>query len=260
MSTRKEFTRELYIKLYDAGNEGTKYWLLSKYSKVFSIHDIFALTSNRYKQLRVLATQEQNKLLDEAYGTVYNNWYINIKQPKSLLYITENDSVHGFNKGGEYITKTAIKINPLNSENLIQATEEQIKTIFLKECEKRGFTKGAKYRVKGRKKTNEIEGTLAVYIKKDNRLQITDGYGGSVYYKGVWASIVREKTYEMGQKIKTAISQNEYMITQLNNGSISLVNLQNGYIHYRTVYVNNKDRITKKEIETLIYEDFVLIS
>jgi len=265
MSVRRKFTRDLYIKLYDVGDEVTKNWLQLEYANIFSLHNIFELTDSRYKQLRLITTPKQNKLLDEVYGTVYNNWYVNINQPKLLLYRTENDGFYGFNGRGEYITKTDTNINLIKTKNLIQATEEQIKTTFLKECEKRGFIKGTKYLMKGRKRVEEIKGTLKVYIKNNNNLQITDGHGGSVYnsstnYDVEWATIVREKTYKVGQRIRRSVSQNENMIILVPNGDIALVDLQNGYTSFRTVKPNNTNAITKKEIETITYEDFTVIS
>lgn len=250
MTTKKEITRDLYIKLYNAGNEDTKNWLRLNYSNGFSIYDTLKISNYKYNKLRQITTNEQNKILDEAYGTVYNNWYTNTQYPKTLLYITENNGVHGFNKDGIYINMD-ITINPLISRDLIQATEEQIKNTFLKECEKRGFLKGTKYTTNYNSGIKEIQGTLKVYKKSNNILQITDGFGGSVYYKGSWANIVEEK-YKVGQIIKMKTSQNEYMITQLYNGEATLINLNSGYLHYKSMFVKNINEITKKEIEDIV--------
>ena len=128
---------------------------------------------------------------------VIGNWYwIKIGDGKMLIcptskpYIKEGASNqrvkgYGFNLRGDY----NLDGFGLGNNEPVEATKEEVVKALNKELTRRGYTLGTKYFCPtdiNKSLTVEIQGDLTFYMRNDKNY-ITDGHGGFVFYKGLWA-------------------------------------------------------------------------
>ncbi len=146
------------------------------------------------EQIKKLSTQDQiveeylNKWFPEAFKKELEigKWYISKDINKHIFYVTniteDRYYYYGFNSGGQWCKNDDYSFNDSGLKNGFRlATEEELKSALIKEAERRGFKKGAKF-----KSSISENGELNPHIFKD----------------GVWAEVIKSKYYTKAQAEK----------------------------------------------------------
>lgn len=141
------------------------------------------------------ACSEWKSKIEKECPELFKNksgWYKSNLCCGSLFFLIEhnNGSAKGYGfevniwreHFNEYYWSTINELQP--------ATEEEVKEALIKEAKKRGFKEGVKYTSVGfysKGSEHQLKFKLTYYIEDD---MLTDGAGGSIYYKGKWAEII----------------------------------------------------------------------
>ena len=167
---------------------------------------------NFIKEAHANACSKWQKRISDEFPEIFakdvlelNNWYwiggIS-KDTRMLVYVLSQPSYeheagvdtvlgYGFNFKGNYHGKSTWGIDYSDYE---RAEKHNVESMLLDEAVQRGFVIGAKYIDRGDNITQEIKGTLHCYFGIKN--QITDGYGGHIFYDGVWSELIHKPKEE----------------------------------------------------------------
>mgnify|MGYP000426812941 CR=1 FL=1 len=187
-----------------------------------------------------MKTEVRNEFILEAHKSACNEWKLKIEKEcpklfksklevgkwykdtykgreKNIVFITEIDkekNTYGYGFIYEEFTNTEEKnkngkclYNNIASDFLIPATEEEVKEALIKEVKKRGFKEGVKYTSVGfysKGSEHQLKFKLTYYIEDD---MLTDGAGGSIYYKGKWAEIISNPIEEKINDLQKQINE-----------------------------------------------------
>jgi len=133
----------------------------------------------------------------------YGGWYQNKSNPKIVVFYEKDDAVfggvgYGFDAFGGFTHANNWSLKSFK-EDWQPATHKTVEQYLKAEAVKREFVKGTKYK--------HIKFDTVEVLKKPENLKLnldynnlTDGCGGSIFDKGVWATIIEEETKDMTVK------------------------------------------------------------
>ena len=106
------------------------------------------------------------------------------------LYVWNNGNpTYGFNSQKRFYEHYSFS----TSNGAVEATTETVQQYLIEEAVKRGYEKGTKYK--------HIKFDTVRVLKQPENLKLnidynnlTDGCGGSIFYEGVWATILKPET------------------------------------------------------------------
>ena len=152
-----------------------------------TIQEQIAALQGQLDKLRteVAATAEPKKL-------PYNAWYKG--KYRAIVYFTGEGTGYGLNGDGEWGNHTGWI--DLNSGRWSPCPHSEVEDMMIKEAEKRGFVKGVRYKCVLAGTKEELKKEFKLYPGTAN--QLTDGWGGSVFYNGQWAEIIKDDVIEIG--------------------------------------------------------------
>ena len=156
----------------------------------------YEVTADELKQFHDWADADNAKKLESKFPDVFkkniklNTWYW-YDFHKDLLFFNNgkrgNFVTYGFDTTGRFNENCGINTD---GKHWIEATESEILSHLTKEAEKRGFKEGCKFD-SAKDDSKELDYSYPLkYSMKDDRL--VSNYGGSIYYKGKWATIIEQ--------------------------------------------------------------------
>lgn len=133
-------------------------------------------------------------------------WYKEPNYGSAIYCITSiesnrNFSAYGFNWENRWTDKK-LDFGTTEDSSLTPATNKEVEEALIKEAKKRGFKEGVNFNVcRGSRNVQEFKSGHYFRMRNDGALCIRAAGCGTVFYKGKWATIIKETiTKEQAEK------------------------------------------------------------
>ena len=132
---------------------------------------------------------------------VVGQWYKSIPT-RSLMVFNNGKEAYGF-FNEKYGTNWAFGIGSFKP----LATDKEVEQALVKEAKKRGFKDGVNYKTASKMVVKKLVFNKLQFNQDSNGGFLTDGFGGSIFEYGKWATIIETITKEQAEKAKEVLAQ-----------------------------------------------------